>query len=48
MVWYEFVCFGHNSEAECWKRFCNPEQLISQSRSNEGRYRAARAAKKVR
>ena len=45
MVWYEFVWFGHNSEAECWKRLCNPTPSLTQSVGNEGGHRAARAAK---
>ena len=42
IVWYEFEWFGHNSEAECWKRLCNPEQWMT----HKGGHRAARAAKK--
>ena len=41
MVWYEYVWFGHNFEAECWKRLCNPQPLMN----DKGGHRAARAAK---
>ena len=30
MVWYEFVWFVHNCEAECWKRLCNPTPSLTQ------------------
>ena len=49
MVWYEFVWFGHNSEAECWKRLCNPQPWINQwltdRQTDKGGHRAAMAAK---
>ena len=48
MVWYEFVWFGHNYEAECWKWLCNPTPSLTHSAGNEGGHRAARAAKKER
>ena len=48
MVLYEFVWFGHNSEAECWKRLCNPQPLMTDRQTDKGGHRAARAAKKIR
>ena len=40
MVWYEFVWFGHNSEAEF--------TTMNESINDQGGYRVARAAKKLK
>ena len=50
MVWYGWQRLCNECRKrlcdKCWKRLCNPEQSVSEWVSDEGRYRAARAAKK--